>query len=56
MFNLCGCLCDWPVHDRQNERKKDRSKTALEILRERFARGEIDKEEFREKRRIIEEE
>ena len=29
-------------------------KTPMEILRERFARGEIDKEEFEERRRLLE--
>jgi putative membrane protein len=28
-------------------------RTSLEILRERFARGEIDKEEFEERRRVL---
>lgn len=28
-------------------------KTPLDILQERFARGEIDKEEFQERRRIL---
>lgn len=33
----------------------DTQKTPIEILRERYARGEIDKEEFEERKRILSE-
>jgi len=38
---------------RSRRTKHRRGRTPLDILRERFARGEIDKDEFEERRRVL---
>ena len=49
---VVAALAKWlfggPAHDRQIE------KTALDILKERYARGEIDKDEFDQKKHDLE--
>ena len=48
----CWCCGGRRADDKRRD-KRESSSTAMEILKERLARGEIDKTEFEEKRRII---
>lgn len=41
---------------RSNEKDKGSANHAIRILQERFARGEIDEHEYREKKQILDEE
>jgi putative membrane protein len=46
-------LVKWLL-DQSSTGKGSRDKSALEILRERYARGEINREEYEQKRRDLE--
>jgi uncharacterized membrane protein len=49
MMDASGCCCDGTQENAKT------SSSAVEILAERFARGEIDKAEFEEKRQVLQE-
>ncbi|OGO04712.1 MAG: hypothetical protein A2Y91_04305 [Chloroflexi bacterium RBG_13_54_8] len=58
---MCGNLfCNplWPLgcsmsHASEHEEAHTQTKSALEILKKRYARGEINKEEFEEKKKDL---
>ena len=50
---LAVLLVRWFGGSGQSIDRQSAGKTPLDILRERFARGEIEKEEFDERRRIL---
>jgi putative membrane protein len=50
---LVVLLVRWLSGTRRSSDGAKSGKTPVDILRERFARGEIDKEEFEERRRIL---
>ena len=53
VVGLAVLLVRWFGGSGQSIDRQSAGKTALDILRERFARGEIEKEEFDERRRTL---
>lgn len=47
-------LVKWASGDYPRHHREARGKTALDILKERYAKGEIDKQEFEEKKKDLE--
>jgi putative membrane protein len=49
-------LIKWlSASSKQDDRSTKSENTALDILRERYAKGEINKEEFEEKKKVLKE-
>jgi uncharacterized membrane protein len=48
-----GCCCSDETEAAVEETKHEAKSQAMEILRERFAGGEIDNAEFEEKRQVL---
>lgn len=46
-------LIVWVIREFSQERSTDQKRTVLDILKDRYAKGEIDKEEFETKKRDL---
>ncbi len=53
MVVIAVALIRWIVGGRHGHHWMDRGATALDILKERYAKGEIDKSEFEEKKKDL---
>ncbi len=46
-------LIVWMVRGFNQEKSRDQERTALDILKDRYAKGEVDKEEFETKKKDL---
>jgi len=53
MMLVVIAMCAYFVMGRHGFSRRDAAASALQLLNERFARGEISKEEFEEKRKLL---